>query len=108
LGVGGWALRLGTASCIFALTQLAFVAAEDKGVSLTIVRDGGFFRGKLGGLLEQGVPQLVHRYPNWSDGLAVMDAAVVGTVLVLSVSAGWVVAIRQYKKWRAVLDRISD
>ncbi len=96
LGIVRWLLRLGTAVLSFVLTERVFIAAKRKAPSLNIVWGEKLYRAEF------------RDYVMWSKHLALLDAALVGIVLTIGITAGLVLAADWLARWRALVDRASD
>jgi len=90
-----WRVALGAAFSV--LTQLLFILARDKGLAITIAWPGTRYRAYLSATVERLWPDLVTRFPWWTDALGLVDAALVGAVLVIGTTIGLNVALRRLK-----------
>lgn len=108
LGVLRWVARLGTAAVIFALTQTAFILARNKGTGIAIARAGSSYRADFTRYTMPWWQALMERYPRWFDGLALLDAALVGIVLTIGITAGLIIAADWLRRWQALVARAGD
>ena len=108
LGIGRWLLRLGIAALAFALTQWAFVVGGDRGPGIAIAWAGSFYKAEFTRYVSTLWSQLMGRYPQWFDYLALLDAALVGIVLTVGNTAGLLVASDWLTRWRNLTDRAND
>jgi hypothetical protein len=108
LGIVGWLGRLGIAALSFALIQWAFIAAKNQGPGIAIAWAGSFYRANLSWIGLAWWQQLTQRAPQWYDYLALADAALVGIVLTVGITAGLVVAADRSARWRDLTERAGD
>lgn len=102
-GGGVWPLRLLTAVLSFVLVQWVFVAAGDKGPGIAVSWSGGFYRAEFEPLSWWGAGP--DRVLHWYDGLALLDAALVGLVLVIGLVLGLRAAGHLLERWRELVRR---
>ena len=103
----GTVLRLGTAALSFLMTEWVFIA-KDRGPGLNIVWSKSAYKAKFYDYIVTQYPQLVRRVPRWSEYLALLDAALVGIVLTIGITAGLVLAADWLARWRILVDRADD
>jgi hypothetical protein len=115
IGIGGWVRRLAASALAFALGQLAFVAVDaalgpgrDLGTGLTVVWSGSTYESFLSALPPAwGLGRLLSS-DRWYHFLAMADAALVGVVLALGLSAGLIVARRRHRRWESLIRRAGE
>ncbi len=115
IGIGRWVRRLAASALAFALGQLAFVAVDVAlgpgrvlGTGLTVVWSGFTYESFLSALLPQlGLERLLSS-DHWFHYLGVLDAALVGVVLALGLSAGLIVAGRRHRRWESLMRRAGE
>jgi len=111
-GVGRWLARLGTAAMAFCLSQWIAILAHQAGIGpalgVTVVLGGSFSHGEFSDHPAAWWQALIARTARWSDGLALLDAALVGLVLAGGMAIGLLLAARFLKQWRDLLDRTID
>lgn len=109
LGVIRWLLRLALAALAFVLTQAVFIiAGGQRSNALAIGWAGSFYRSQFDASFRQLWPQLMERWPRYFDYLALLDAALVGLVLAIGITAGLLVAQDWLKRWRDLVNRGGD
>ncbi len=111
-GAWRWLARLGTAALAFCLSQWIAILAHEAGIGpalgVTVFLGGSFYHGEFSDYLMAWWQVFTSRYARWSDGLALLDAALVGLVLAGGMAIGLLLAARFLKKWRDLLDRTID
>jgi hypothetical protein len=116
---GGWRMRpwrglarLGTAALAFCLSQWIAILAHEAGLGpalgVTVVLGGSFYQGEFSDHQVAWWQALIGRIARWSDGLALLDAALVGLVIAGGMAIGLLLAARFLKRWRDLLDRAID
>jgi hypothetical protein len=100
VGVGRSLLRLGAAVAAAVLTQAVFILVEGKGIGITIAWPGTFYRSHFTDSVHRWLPGLLERSTNWFDLLGLLDAALVGAVLAIGITAGLILSADWLKKWR--------
>jgi hypothetical protein len=109
LGARGWLPRLGVAALAFVLTQAIFIVASgQRSFALAIVRSSSYYMAQLLDFVTTRWPQLIQCCLRWPDYLALIDAALVGVVLTIGITAGLLLAEDRLKKWRDLVDQSND
>jgi hypothetical protein len=100
LGFGRWALRLGGIGLFFALLQITFVLAGNKGTGIVLTWSGDYYYARLLWLVESLAVGSGDRFLGWAPAIGVLDAAVVGVALALGITAGLVLSHRWLVIWQ--------
>jgi hypothetical protein len=108
LGGKSWLLRLVSVALIYALTQAVFVAARDRGPGIAIAWAGSFYKAEFTRYVSAWWPQMMDPSSRWFDYLALVDAALVGVVLTVGITAGLVLAARWLAWWRSLVSRTEE
>jgi hypothetical protein len=107
-GIGRWLPRLGSAIMTFVLTQWIFIVGRDEGPGIAVAWAGSFYKAEFTRYISALWPQLAEGCPQWFDYLALLDAALVGTVLSIGITAGLLIASDWLARWRNLVDRVTD
>jgi hypothetical protein len=105
-GFGRWlkspstVLRLATAALTFVLVEWLFIT-QGKGPALNIAWSTSAYKSKF-------LDYIMTRDPRWPEYLALLDAALVGLVLTIGLTAGLVLAANWLARWRALVKRAGD
>jgi hypothetical protein len=91
LGFGRWFLYLGVAAAMAVLTQVLFGLATGIGVGITIAWTRNTYASY-----------------GWPPVLGLLDAAIVGAVLVAGIASGLVIADHTFRTWRDRAVRAGD
>jgi len=108
MGMGRWLLRLGVAVVALVGAQAVFMAAEDTGGSISIVWPAGRYGASLGQYALTWWQQLMSRFPQWPDAVALIDAGLVGIVLAIGTTAGLLLAAKWLARWRSLVARAGE
>jgi energy-coupling factor transporter ATP-binding protein EcfA2 len=110
LGILRWLLRLAVTALTFVLTQAIFITAGgQRAQTLAIVRSGSYYYAQFLEFVERRWPWLlVECCAGWPSYLALIDAALVGIVLTIGITAGLLLAEDWLKHWRDLIDQSDD
>ncbi len=108
LGLRGWLPRLGAAALTLVLTQLIFILAENKGPGIAIAWTANFYRATFTSYEMPWWQQFMSFYPQWPKYLALLDAALLGIVLTIGITAGLLLAEDWLKRWRDLNHQSDD
>jgi uncharacterized membrane protein len=115
IGAGRWLLRLAVVAVAFALVQVVFVAVDvmlgpqgDLGTGLMFAWSGYTYKSGLYDILKNRGLEGVFSIDNWFHYPAIVDAALVGIVLALGLSAGLIVAGNRHRKWKSLVRRAGE
>jgi hypothetical protein len=104
-GLGSWLRRLGLSAGFFVLAQGFLLLARSE-LFLAVVWTGSAYNANLRRLRQAGWWQQLHgQYPAWLHGLTLLDAALVGVVLAIGLTAGLLIAANRLARWRALVER---
>jgi len=82
---------------IYVLTQAVFVVARDQGPGIAIAWAGSFYKAEFS-----------QYFDTWFDGLALVDAALVGIALTVGTTVGLVLASDWLAWWHNLVNRAAD
>jgi hypothetical protein len=111
LGILRWLRRLAVAALAFVLTQAIFIiiAGGQPAHTLPIVRSGSYYYAQFFEFVEMRWPWLVVQCcTGWPNYLALIDAALVGIVLTIGITAGLLLAEDWLKRWRDLINQSGD
>jgi hypothetical protein len=108
LDLGRWLMRLGVAAVTYVTTQSVFFIAKDKGPAIAIACASSFYEAEFSRFQVMWWQRFMNSYPEWFDYLALVDAALVGIVLTLGITAGMAVAAAALAWWRSLADRAEN
>ncbi len=92
--------RLATAALTFVLVEWLFIT-QGKGPALNIAWSTSAYKSKF-------LDYIMTRDPRWPEYLALLDAALVGLVLTIGLTAGLALAANWLARWRALVKRAGD
>jgi len=101
-------VALALAVLVAMLTQLIFILVEGKGLGISIAWPGTFYRAHLSDSVQRWWPDLAAGSVRWPDILGVLDAALVGGVMVTGIKAGLRVAADWLRRWRDLVRRAGE
>ncbi|MEW5956384.1 MAG: hypothetical protein AB1801_01575 [Chloroflexota bacterium] len=101
------ALRLATAALSFVLVEWVFIA-KGEGTCLNIAFGKDLYKMYFLDYIMTRHSQLGDWIPHWPEYLALLDAALVGLVLTIGLTAGLVLAANGLARWRNLVERAGD